>query len=136
VAAYVHRSLLSHFWVLPRFKGVDNVLALDDSSNQALLGTKFHSFGLVNASTTNSRYHGVHSVLPDTLFLDLGVPLLVLGDLNIHNPLSDPLRSFPPPESVASTPCFEKVAQAGFALLNPPVEYSRFSLVGNACHPL
>lgn len=127
MAAYVHRSLLSRFWVLHRFQGVDNVLALDDSSNPALFGTNFRSFGLVNAYTTNTHHHGVHSVLPNTQFLDLGVPLLVVGHLNIHNPLSDPLRSFPPPESVASTPCFEKVAQAVFALINPPVEYSRFS---------
>ena len=54
----------------------------------------------------------------------------MVGDLNIYNPLSDPLRSFSPREIVSSTPYFEKAAEAGFALLNPPGEYTRFPLVG------
>ena len=67
-----------------------------------------------------------------TLFPDLGFPLLVLGDLNIHNPLSDPLRHFSHREIASSTPYLEKAAEAGFALLNPSGEYTRFPLVGNA----
>jgi len=47
VAAYVHISFLSSYTVLPRFKGVDNVLALDVSSNEPLFGTNFHSLGLL-----------------------------------------------------------------------------------------
>jgi len=42
VAAYVHMSFLSNYTVLPRFKGVDDVLALDISSNESLFGTAFH----------------------------------------------------------------------------------------------
>jgi len=57
---------------------------------------------------------------------------LVLGDLNIHNPLSDPLRHFSQREISSSTPYFEKAAESGFALLNPPGEYTKFPLVGNA----
>jgi len=56
----------------------------------------------------------------------------VVGDLNIHNPLSDPLRSYSPREIGSWTPYFEKAAEAGFALLNPPGEYTIFPLVGKA----
>jgi len=94
VAAYVHASFLSSYTVLPRVKGVEAVLALDISSNEPLFGTAFHSFRIINAYSTNTVDHRVHSVSPETLFPDLGIPLLVLGDLNIHNPLSDPLRHF------------------------------------------
>ena len=132
VAAYVHASFLSNYTVLPRFKGVDDVLALDVSSNEPLFGTAFHSFRIINAYSTNTVDHRVHSVSPETLFPDLGFPLLVLGDLNIHNPLSDPLRHFSHREIASSTPYFEKAAEAGFARLNPPGEYTRFPLVGNA----
>jgi len=132
VAAYIHMSFLSNYTVLPRFKGVDDVLALDVSTNEPLFGADFHSFRVINAYSTNTVDHHVHSVLPDTLFPEVGLPLLVVGDLNIHNPLSDPLRSFSPREISSSTRYFEKAAGAGFALLNAPGEYTRFSLVGNA----
>ena len=132
MAAYVHMSFLSNYTVLPRFKGVDDVLSLDFSSNEPLFGTAFYSFRIINAYSTNTADHRVHSISPDTLFPDLGFPLLVLGDLNIHNPLSDPLRHFSHREISSSTPYFEKAAESGFALLNPPGEYTRFPLVDKA----
>jgi len=132
VAAYVHMSFLSNYSVLPRFKGVDDVLALDISADGPLFGTAFHSFRVINAYSTNTVDHRVHSVAPEDLFPDLGFPLLVLGDLNIHNPLSDPLRHVSQREISSSNPYFEKAAESGFALLNPPGEYTRFPLVGNA----
>jgi len=132
VAAYVHMSFLSNYTVLPRFKGVDDVLALDLSSNEPLFATAFHSFRVINADSTNTVDHRVYSVQPEVLFPDLRFPLLADGDLNIDNPLSDPLRHFSPREILSSTPYFEKVAESGFALLNPPGEYTRFPLVGKA----
>ena len=79
VAAYVHMSFLSKYTVLPRFKGVDDVLALDISSDVPLFGTTFHSFRVINAYSTNTADYRVHSVPPEVLFPDLGFPLLVLG---------------------------------------------------------
>ena len=118
--------------MLPRFKEVDNILALDVSSQEPRFGTNLHSFRLIHAYSTNPRDNQVHSVSPETLFPTLEVSLLVVGDLNIHNPLADPLRSCSPPEIGSSTPYFEKAAEAGFTLLNPPREYTRFPLVGKA----
>jgi len=132
VAAYVHMAFLSNYTVLPRFKGVDDVLSLDISSDEPLFGTAFHSFRIINAYSTNTVDHRVHSVSPEVLFPDLGFPLLLVGDLNIHNPLSDPLRHFSHREISSSTPYFEKAAESGFALLNPPGEDTRLPLVGNA----
>jgi len=125
-------SFLSNYTVLPKFKGVDDVLALDVSSNEPLFGTAFHSFMVINAYSTNTVDHRVHSVQPEVLFPDLGFPLLVVGDLIIHNPLSDPLRHFSQREISSSTPYFEKAAESGFDLLNPTREYTRFPLVGKA----
>jgi len=125
-------SFLSEYTVRPRFKGVDDVLALDVSSNEPLFDTAFHSFRVINAYSTNTVDHRVHSVPPEGLFPDLGFPLLVVGDLNIQNPRSDPLRHFSPREISSSTPHFKKVAESGFVLLNPPGEYPRFPLVCKA----
>jgi len=74
VAAYVHVSFLASFSVLSRFRGVDDILTLDVSSQEPLFGTNFHSFRLINAYSTNTRDHRVHSVSPDTLFPTLDVP--------------------------------------------------------------
>ena len=113
---------------------MDDILAFGVSSREPLFRTNFHSFQLINPYSTNTRDHRVHSVSPDTLFPTLDVPLLVERDFNIHNPLSDPLRSCSPGEIGSSSPYFEKAAEAGFALLNPPWQYTRFPLVGRA-HP-
>jgi len=64
-------------------------------------------------------------------FPALDLPLLVVEDLNIHNHLRDPLRTFSPREIVSLTEYVEKAAEAGFTLLNPPGEDTRFPLVGN-----
>jgi len=120
MAAYVHASFLSNYTVLPRFAGVDDVLTVDRFSSEPLFGPAFHSFRVINAYSTNTVDHRIHSVPPEVLFPDLGFPLLVVGDLNIHNPLSDLLRHFSPREISSSTPYFEKAAESGFALLNPP----------------
>jgi len=132
VAAYGHISFLSSYSVLPSFKGVDDVLSLDISSQEPLFATNFHSFRIITAYLTNTRDHWVCLVSPETLFAALEVPLLVVGDINIHNALSDPIRSLSPGEIVSSTPYFEKAAQAGLALLNPHGEYTRFPLTGKA----
>ena len=74
MAAYVYMSFLSNYTVLPRFRGVDDVLALDISSNEPLFGTNFHSFRIINAYSTNTTNHRVHSVSPEVLFPILGFP--------------------------------------------------------------
>jgi len=74
VAAYVYMSFLSNYTVLPRFREVDDVLALDISSNEPLFGTNFHSFRIINAYSTNTTNHRVHSVSPEVLFPILGFP--------------------------------------------------------------
>ena len=132
VAAYVYMSFLSNYTVLPRFKGVDEVLALDISSDEPLFGTVFQSFRVLNGYSSNTTDHRIHSVLPDVLFPDLEFPLLVVGDLNMHNPLSDPLRHFSQREISSSSPYFTKVSESGFALINPRGEYTRLPLVGKA----
>ena len=78
MAASVHISFLSNYTILPRFKGVDDVLALDISADGPLFGTAFYSFRIINAHSTNTVDHRIHSVSPEDLFPDLGFPLLVL----------------------------------------------------------
>jgi len=132
VESYVHRSFLAHFSVLPRFTDRVDVMSLDISCQKPVFGSRFHSFRLVNAYSINSADRRVHSVPPESLFPDMDVPLLVVADLNIHNPLAYPLRSFSSQEVSSSTPYFELAALGGFALLNSPGVYTRFPRSGKA----
>ena len=118
MVAYIHMSFVSNYTVLPRFRGVHDVLSLDVSSQEPLFGTDFHSFRIINAYSTNTIYLSVHSVQPDLLFPELGFPLLVVRDLNMHNPSSDPLHSFSPRQISSSTPYFEKAPRpASYSLI-------------------
>ena len=94
VGSYVIRSFLARFSVLPRLADKVDVMSLDISSPKPVLGSRFDSFMLINAYPINWADQSVHSVPPESLFPDTGTRLLVVGDLNIHKPLADPLRSF------------------------------------------
>ena len=107
-------------------------MSLDISSQKPVFGSCFHSFTLVNAYSMHSANRRVHSVPPESLFPDTGIPLLVVGDLNIHNPLADLLRVFSFQEVSSSAPYFELAALAGFGLLNSPGVYTSFPLSGRA----
>jgi len=132
VVSYVHRSFLACFSVLPRFTDKVDVMSLDISSQKPVFGSHFHSFRLINAYSINTADRRVHSVPPESLFPDTGLPLSVVGDLNIHNPLADPVRVFSSQEISSSAPYFELAALGGFALLNSPGVYTRFPLSGKA----
>jgi len=126
VASYVHRSFLARFSVLPRFTGRVDIMSLDISSQKHVFGSRFHSFRLINVYSINSVDRRVHSVLREYLFPDTGIPLLVVGDVNIHNPVADPLCAFSSREVSSSAPYFDLAALGGFALLNSPGVYTRF----------
>ena len=132
VPSYVHRSFLARFLVLPRFTERVYVMSLNISSPKPVFGSRFHTKRLVNAYSINSADRRVHSILRESLFPDTGIPLLVVEDLNIHNPLSDPVRSFASPQVASSAPFFNLTPLGGFALLHSPGVYTRFHLSGKA----
>jgi len=107
-------------------------MSLEISSQKPVFGSRFHSFRLINACSINSADCRVHSVPPESLFPDTVLPLLVVGDVNIHNPLADPLRAFSSQEVSSSASYFQLAALGGFALLNSPGVYTRFPLSGKA----
>ena len=132
MASYVHLSFLACFSVLPRFTERVDIMSLDISSQKPVFGSRVHSFRLVNAYSINSVERRVHSVPPQCLFPDTGIPLLEVEDLNIHNPQSDALRSFASPEVSSSATYFVLAVLGGFALLHSSGMYSRFPLSGKA----
>ena len=90
VAFYVSTMLLSHVTVLPLFFDRYDMAALDIYGSD-LFGGSFTQFRVLNVYNLRSRHTSSMAVSPVVSFPEVNFPLLVVGDFNIHHPLSDPL---------------------------------------------
>jgi len=85
-------------------------------------------FTIVNSYSTMGRTINTPSVPADLIFTDPTGPVLTLGDLNIHHPTADPLRTFKQDELATSFPSFERATDLGYSLLNTARVYTCFSM--------
>jgi len=85
-------------------------------------------FTIINSYSTKGRANNTRSVPPDIVFPSSPLPTLSLGDLNIHHPTADPLRTFNEDEIATSTPYFDRATDLGFSLLNTPGVFTWFSM--------
>ena len=131
VAFYVSTMLLSHVTVLPLFFDRFDVASLDIYGS-GLFGGSFTQFGVLNVYNLRSRHTGSMAVSPVVSFPEVNFPLLVVGDFNIHHPLSDPLRAHSSEELALSFPFFSRASELGFELLNLPGVFTRFPLGGSS----
>src|SRR6266403_2332335 len=89
VAFYISSRLQAMATVLPCFFDRSDVAALDIFGVD-LFGKSFSQFRILNLYNLWSRNPGHMTVSPQLAFPTTEVPLLVVGDFNIHHP---PLRS-------------------------------------------
>ena len=90
VAFYVSTMLLSYLSVLPLFFDRYDVAALDIYGSD-LFGGSFTQFRILNVYNLRPCHAGSMTVSPVVSLPEVDFPLLVVGDFNIHHPLSDPL---------------------------------------------
>jgi len=128
VAFYVFASFLSTVTLLPWFFDRGDIMALDLFTPDGFFSPSMTSFTIINSYRTKGRSNNTRSVLPDLIFPNLPGPTLILGDLNVHHPTADPLRSFKEDELATSIPYFDRATELGFTLLNMPGVYTRFSM--------
>jgi len=83
---------------------------------------------IINSYSTKGLSNNTRSVPPDLIFPSSPLPTLTLGDLNIHYPTSDPLRTFNEDEITTSARYFERATDLGFSLLNTPGVFTWFSM--------
>ena len=74
------------------------------------------------------------TVSPVVSLPEVDFPLLVVGDFNIHHPLSDPLGAHSSEELTLSFPYFSRASELGFEVLNLPCGFTRFPL-GRSSRP-
>ena len=128
VAFYVYSSFLATVSLLPRFFRRGDVMALDLFTSDGFFNPSTTAFTIINSYSTKGSSNNTHSVPPDIIFPSSPLPTLTLGDLNIHHPTADPLRTFKEDEIATSTPYFDRATDLGFSLLNIPGVFTRFSM--------
>jgi len=128
VAFYVYSSFLESVSLLPRFFDRGDVMALDLFTPDRFFNPSTTRFTIINSYSTKGRSNNTRSVPPDIIFPTSHMPTLTLGDLNIHHPTADPLRSFKEDEIATSAPYFDRATDLGFSLLNTPGVFTRFSM--------
>ena len=135
VAFYVYSSFLASVSLLPRFFGRGDVLALDLFTPDGFFHPSTTGFTIINSYSTKGGSNNTHTVPPDIIFPSSPLPALTLGDVNIHHPTADPLRTFKEDEIATSTPYFHRATDLRFSLLNTPGVFIRFSmsLIGRPC---
>jgi len=107
-------------------------MAVNFHSPEGLFDTSHHLCRLYNAYYIPSGHD--MSVSPLALFPQHGFPTLVLVDLNIPHPTSDPTRFLSIYDQFISSPYFDRTSAQFFSLLNTPGVSTRFPFTTNH-HP-
>ena len=128
VAFYIYSSFLASVSLLPRFFGRGDVMALDLFTPDGFFNPSTTGFTIIDSYSTKGHSNNTRSVPPVIIFRSSPLPTLTLGDLNIHHPTADPLRTFMEDEIATSTPYFDRATDLGFSLLNTSGVFTRFSI--------
>lgn len=126
VACYVNIAFLNTYPVLPVFYQAPDVMALDIFTASGLFSSSYTQLRVVNAYSTSGPSFSFRTVSPESLFMDLPFPCLVMGDLNLHHSLPDHLRNISRNEYCTAAPYFKHTCDLSFTLLNTPGVYTRF----------
>ena len=92
VACYVALSMLQSLPVLPCFFDRLDLMALDVHSPNSLFHSSQRVLRLYNGYSTNGQSSASRTISPSVWFPKHDFPSLVVGDFNLHHPLSDPFR--------------------------------------------
>ena len=126
VAFYVHPHLIASTSILPVSSSLTDLFSLDIFPPSGFFDFSFSRFRITNAYSTHQRSPPYRTLFLQESFPCLFFPLLVLGDLNIHHPSSDPLRTLDPTELSVSHPYFSLASERNFSLLNQPGVFTYF----------
>jgi len=89
-------------------------------------------FRIINAYNLPRKSAPFRSISPPELFQDNDFPTMVVGDLNLHHPSADPLRTFDSKEYNLSHPYYSQASEHGYSLLNQTGLYTYFPFAHNA----
>ena len=126
VAFYVSSVTLEEATVLPVFTDRSDIASLEIHSSD-LFGQGAGTLSIVKCYSVWGDRESLRTVAPQHALPVPSHPTLVVGDFNIHHPLSDPLRVHSQAKLHAFFLYFWPAADLGYSLLNTPGVYTRFS---------
>ena len=106
VECYVFYGFLQTFPIIPLFFKSADWMAFDVHTPSGLFDSNSHVLRIYNGYSTNGSSSNVRTIVPEKMFTEHNFPCLVVGDFNIHTPLSNPLYDFSPKDISTSTPYF------------------------------
>ena len=131
VACYVAVGFCKRYSLLPAFiPQTGDVMFIDIFTPDGFFDFSAPKFQIGNVYSRSLAQPPTHIVLPATVLADHDLPYLVVGNFNIHNPASDPLRFLSSTEERPSALYFDQAADLGNTLLNTPGVFTRYPLSG------
>jgi len=132
VAFYIHPHLLNSVSLLPGASTRSDLFSIDIFAPHGFFELQFTRFRVINAYNLPLKAAPFRTITPLDLFQDNAFPTMVVGDLNLHHPAADPLRTFDSGEYNLSHPYYSQASEHGYSLLNQPRLYTYFPFTHNA----
>jgi len=132
VAFYVHPHLLNSVSLLPAASTRSDLFSIDIFAPDGCFELQFTRFRIINAYNLPLKSAPFRTINPPDLFQDNAFPTMVVGDLNLHHPAADPLRTFDSREYNLLYPYYSQASEHGYSLLNQPGLYTCFPFAYNA----
>ena len=132
VAFYIHPHLLNSVSLLPTPSTRSDLFSIDIFAPEGFFELQFTRFRVINAYNLPLKAAPFRTISPPDLFQDNAFPTMVVGDLNLHHPSADPLRTFDSKEYNLSHPYYSQASEHGYSLLNQPGLYTYFPFAHNA----
>ena len=105
VVIYVSRILNQHLSCSTVFHDSSEMLTVDVFSPEGLFDSPHHSLRVTSVYLLNTNRPPYRFIPPERLFSFLSYPHMILGDFNLHHPLTYPCRSLSEREFIISTRC-------------------------------
>jgi len=132
VAFYIHPHLLNSVSLLPGTSTRSDLFSIDIFAPDGFFELQFTRFRIINAYNLPLKSAPFRTIAPPDLFQDNAFPTMLVGDLNLHHPAADPLRTFDSREYNLSHPYYSQASEHGYSLLNQPGLYTYFPFAHNA----
>jgi len=132
VAFYVHPHLLNSVSLLPIASTRSDLFSIDIFAPEGFFELQFTRFRIINAYNLPLKSAPFRTISSPDWFQDNAFLTMVVGDLNLHHPSADPLRTFDSKEYNLSHPYYSQASEHGYSLLNQPGLYTYFPFAHNA----
>jgi len=126
VAIYISCSLNTQVAISPVLHGSSEMISIDVFSHEGLFRSPHRTLRMTLVYLLHSNHPPYGSIHPDSIFSPRPYLPLIVGDLNIHHPLADPVWSISDREYILVAAYFDAAFDKPYHLLNTPGVFTHF----------